>query len=94
MVWQVGGLGAELMINIVIVSIHAILYIDILGFTFVMGGRPCPPPHPRSTTYALSYIIFYVMLQVYQYSYRYSVMLQVPQCFVIMTFRTQLACCQ
>ena len=52
MVWQVGGTkghGAELMINIAIVSMHAILYIDILGPTFVMSGgtmAPLPPPPP------------------------------------------------
>ena len=56
MVWQVGGPKgpcAELMINITIVSMHAILYIDILGPTFVMSGvamaplaPPVPPPMP------------------------------------------------
>ena len=52
MVWQVGGPkghGAELMINIAIASMHAILYIDILGPTFVMSGgkmAPLPPPPP------------------------------------------------
>ena len=53
MVWQVGGPkghGAELMINIAIVSMHVILYIDILGPTFVMSGgggmAPLPPPVP------------------------------------------------
>ena len=52
MVWQVGGPkghGAELMINIAIVSMHAILYIDILGHTFVMSGgamAPLAPPVP------------------------------------------------
>ena len=49
MVWQVGGPkghGAELMINIAIVSMHAILYIDILGHTFVMSGGPWPPWPP------------------------------------------------
>ena len=52
MVWQVGGPkghGAELMINIAIVSMHVILYIDILGFTFVMSGgamAPLAPPVP------------------------------------------------
>ena len=49
MVWQVGGPkghGAELMINITIVSMHAILYIDILGPTFVMSGGPWPPWPP------------------------------------------------
>ena len=52
MVWQVGGPkghGAELMINIAIVSMQAILYIDILGPTFVMSGgamAPLPPPVP------------------------------------------------
>ena len=34
---------AELMINIAIVSMHAILYIDILGPTFVMSS-PVPLP--------------------------------------------------
>ena len=40
------GHGAELMINIEIVSMHAILYIDILGPTFVISGgamAPWPP---------------------------------------------------
>ena len=47
MVWQVGGgLGAELMINIALVSMHAILYIDILGPTFVMSGGGAWPPWP------------------------------------------------
>ena len=49
MVWQVGGPkghGTELMINIAIVSIHVILYIDILGPTIVMGGGPWPPCFP------------------------------------------------
>ena len=52
MVWQVGGPkghGAELMINIAIVSMHAILYIDILGPAFVMSGgamAPLAPPVP------------------------------------------------
>ena len=49
MVWQVGSLGAELMINIALVSMHAILYIDILGPTFVMSGGamdPLAPPVP------------------------------------------------
>ena len=40
------GHGAELMINIAIVSMHAILYIDILGPTFVMSGRGGLPPPP------------------------------------------------
>ena len=48
MVWQVGGHGAELMINIALASMHVILYIDILGPTFVMRGGghgpPAPPP--------------------------------------------------
>ena len=54
MVWQVGakGHGAELMINIAIVSMHAILYIDILGPTFVMSEWPWPPWPPCSTAYA------------------------------------------
>ena len=46
MVWQVGGPeghGAELLINIAIVSMHAILYTDILGSTFVMSGGPWAP---------------------------------------------------
>ena len=57
MVWQVGGPkchGAELMINIAIVSIHAILYIDILGFTFVISGgamAPLAPPVPPPMYY-------------------------------------------
>ena len=52
MVWQVGGPkghGAELMINIAIVSMHAILYIDFLGPAFVMSGgamAPLAPPVP------------------------------------------------
>ena len=49
MVWQVGGPkghGAELMINIAIVSMHAILYIDILGPTFVMSGGAMAPLAP------------------------------------------------
>ena len=52
MVWQVGGPkghGAELMINIALVAMHAILYIDILGPTFVMSGgamAPLAPPVP------------------------------------------------
>ena len=52
MVWQVGGPkghGAELMINIAIVSMHVILYIDILGPTIVMSGgamAPLAPPVP------------------------------------------------
>ena len=32
------GHGAELMINIAIASMHAILYMGILGPTFVMSG--------------------------------------------------------
>ena len=43
MVWQVGGPkghGAEVMINIAIASMHAILYIDILSPTSVL-----PPMH-------------------------------------------------
>ena len=49
MVWQVGakGHGAELMIDIEIASMHALLYIDILGPSFVMSGGamdPLPPP--------------------------------------------------
>ena len=43
------GHGAELMIDIEIVSMHAILYIDILGPAFVMSGEamtPLPPPVP------------------------------------------------
>ena len=50
MVWQVGGggggakgHGAELMINIALVSMHAILYIDILGPTFVIHGGGMTP---------------------------------------------------
>ena len=40
------GNGAELMNNIAIASIHAILFIDILGPTFVMSGGHGPPgPH-------------------------------------------------
>ena len=51
MVWQVGEWGAkvhgaELMINIAIVSMYAILYIDILGPTFVMSGGGMPPLAP------------------------------------------------
>ena len=52
MVWQVGGPkghGAELMINIALVSMHVILYIDILGLTIVMSGgamAPLAPPVP------------------------------------------------
>ena len=44
-----GGLGAELMINIALVSMYAILYIDILGPTFLMSGgamAPLAPPVP------------------------------------------------
>ena len=47
MVWQVGGpkgRGAELMINIAIASMHAILHIDIFGTTFVMSPGPPAPP--------------------------------------------------
>ena len=53
MVWQVGGHGAELMINIALASMHVILYIDILGPTFVMrgGGHGPPAPPPRSAAY-------------------------------------------
>ena len=61
MVWQVGGgaksHGAELMINIAIAPIHVILYIDILGHTFVISGgggggmAPMPPPPPCSAAY-------------------------------------------
>ena len=40
------GHGAELMINIAIVSMHAILYIDILGPTFVMSGGAMAPLAP------------------------------------------------
>ena len=59
MVWQVGGPkghGAELMINIAIASMHAILYIDILGPTFVMSGggmAPLAPPAPCSSMFDL-----------------------------------------
>ena len=49
MVWQVGGgakgHGAELMNNIAIASIHVILYIDILGPTFVISGGGMPLPY-------------------------------------------------
>ena len=55
MVWQVGepkGHGAELMIDIEIVSMHAILYTDILGPTFAMsGGGHGPPGPPCSAAY-------------------------------------------
>ena len=40
------GHGAELMINIAIVSKHAILYIDIFGPTFVMSGGAMAPLAP------------------------------------------------
>ena len=50
MVWQVHGgpkgHGAELMNNIAIASMHAILYIDILGPTFVISGGPMAPLVP------------------------------------------------
>ena len=52
MVWQVRGPkgpSAELMINSTIVSMHVILYIDILGPNFVMNGgamAPLPPVLP------------------------------------------------
>ena len=48
------GHGAELMINIAIVFMHAILYIDILGPTFVMSGgamAPLAPPVPPPMMY-------------------------------------------
>ena len=54
--WGPKGHGAELMINIAIVSMHAILYIDILGPNFVMsggGGGGCPPPVPPPMPYIL-----------------------------------------
>ena len=50
------GHGAELTINIAIASMHAILYIDIFGPTFVMSGGgawpPCPPS--CSTAYVMA----------------------------------------
>ena len=52
MVWEVRGPkgpSAELVINITILSMHVILYIDILGPNFVMNGgamAPLAPPVP------------------------------------------------
>ena len=59
MVWQVGGRGLRVMINIAIVSMHAILYIDILGPTSVMSGGHAPLPPPCSTAYAVYTDHFY-----------------------------------
>ena len=44
-----GAMVLKLMINIALVSMYAILYIDILGPTFVMSGgamAPLAPPVP------------------------------------------------
>ena len=53
------GHGAELMNNIAIASMHAILYIDILGPTFVVsgggGGGGMAPLPPHSITYGICY---------------------------------------
>ena len=50
------GHGDELMINIAIVSMHAIPYIDILGPNFVMSGgamAPLAPPVPPPMMYVV-----------------------------------------
>ena len=53
------GLGTELMINIALVLMHAILYIDVLGPTFVMSGGGAWPPWPTcSPAYALHRPVF------------------------------------
>ena len=58
------GHGAELMINIAIVSMHAILYIDFLGPTFCYewGAWPPAPLFRRHDDASILYYLCFVSI--------------------------------